>query len=88
MNKPAWRVTVATDNGKILELQIDPQLGQLYIGASESRRPPEHVATFSSKTQSLGNLIDALIEARDHLDGAQPAGDMAVIDRLRHGAAV
>jgi hypothetical protein len=63
IERPSWRVPVATDDARVLELTANGELGQLYISFGDTSRPPEHVATFN-------NLIDALIEAKDHLDAA------------------
>lgn len=72
-----WRVTVATDDAKILELTINAETGQLFLAVSESGRAPSHVATFGHKTSSLDNLIESLLEGADELDSvtAPPAND-------------
>ncbi len=84
MNRPTWRVSVATDDAKVVELSINGDTGQLFVAVSESGRAPEHVATFNRKTKSFDNLVDALIEASDELElassplaGANEPGDTA-----------
>jgi hypothetical protein len=72
IERPSWRVTVATDDGKILELSASAELGQLYIAAGDTSRAPDHVCTLNRKSKALDNLIDALIEAKDHLELVAP----------------
>ena len=68
-----WRVTVATDDAKILELSINADTGQLFLAVSESGRAPEHICTFNRKTAGLDNLIESLLEGADELDQLAPA---------------
>lgn len=61
------RILVASDNGKLVSIEVNRETRQLFIGFEDGGHF-QHALTFNGKR--LGQLVDALVELSDLIESS------------------